>query len=392
MITVPVLTTHDDDTYRVVQMQFEPTAKWTEKSQRFASPHEYCRLVLPENTFLCGASIEVAVDNLLDDNDPLKRFYPESNALVLNCFNAFNVRLHEDHALEILSHRINTLLLTQDASNRLTHYAAVYPVLRQAGFPKLVADTILFFCALDDASLCAALFTNSLQMGGIASRFESFYRSLRNRITVPLYLNCSEARPLLCPMGKSVSADYMSMAQHTQLNLHAMQTRDHTAFDSAQYEEECYRWNRWQWASLHVAFRREILHRQGRPHKFILLCITSHRSAAEPLQPFFREAVIAWGLGEPPQRYESQQSFLRRIGDSYWFLFRANVSEQDTHASVLFERTDELVAKEFVSRSSVNGKGGVEVCLTPVENSDLNLREWHFAYWTKWSFLRAQRV
>lgn len=375
MITVPFLAKHDNDTYRVVQVAFESTRKRILQAEPLVDADaESSRVRVPKATFLYGAHISVCIANASKDSPN-----------ILRCFDVVHVK-KGGVFLGYLCSNINALLLTERASRQLLWYAKVFSLLRLAGFDKFVADLVLSFCALGESPLNTALFANSFPIGGIARRFRSFYLRHRRSIDVPLYLHSSEAYP----EHESVSLSYISKLPDTRLNLHLIDAKVKLPLSD---KRERYRWHWWPCDTLQKAFRHRYLMYKGRRAGFILLSIFTKQHALDDVsQRFFTKAIVEWQDEQEPQWYSSEQSFVRRIGNEYWFLFR---EDRVANTDIVLDDSRQILSDElvlgqtFVARKhfDLSRFSLTSIRLAPATNSGLNLDDCSFKYWIKTFFL-----
>ena len=277
-----------------------------EKPTIYSETHKH--VYIEDKSFLTGVSLSIDASMLSHISDV--------------CFHF----CRGDMIVESLPADLNFLLLASNASPQLTWFSECFLLLRCSGFDKLVSNHVLFYCALADSTLSAALCSDSLP---IMRRYKTFYSDHRNRVLMPIYFSVCQDQLFCGAILHNLSISCQPVVANRAVNntLESSRFVVQTKAPSNEKRLEC--WPDWwlgcqeslMWRKMYCGIFPsdpvDLLYLT--PSRFILLSIDDP-DRNTPDGSFFTKAIIQWNDADAIV-YDSQDCFLRRVRNNYYYLF-----------------------------------------------------------------------
>lgn len=255
--------------------------------------------------------------------------------LVSNAFDKVSV-ICGGQPIESIDGDLNAFLLFCQVKQRMPWYAQVFALLRASGLPKLVADTILSFCAFkgDNAPMLPILGCKIVKTCFI------FYELLARhyaQIEVPV---CLVKRTLRAPLH-NLSLEILHEREKKECVLlldtfcFRQQRRISSLYSSyyTRIQRNPIVQNRSYWiASDEKMFSRttwcclQLFPPRRMPISCVLFSIKCNQSSAVQVKDMFERVCLKWQENEnwkTTATYSAQQCFLACVGKTFWFYIPA---------------------------------------------------------------------
>ena len=218
--------------------------------------------------------------------------------------------------MEHLSGPFNEFLIAKAAQERLNWCSKVFSLLRHVGLAKLVVDTVLSFCILDDVNVAALLlFKSSFRSTAV---FAELYCAHRSSLCIPIYFSVSKSKPFYKPPFQTlvVECDDIKVSNATLES--KMLIGNFVKNDD--FDEERYTWTAGD--NLFSENNSLFQHRQATRISAMVIQFTFDKPLPADVDKLFDSIDVYWADGNGFQMYEHDSCFDRRTGSHFWFVVR----------------------------------------------------------------------
>ena len=312
------------------------------------------------------------------------------HGLLTNVFDFVGLMCGEQ-IVEEMDGPLNTLQLLCHARQRLQWYTETFRMLRKSGLPKLVSDTVLSFCAIEEEEDAGFLAIMACKVVQTCSIFYDLILERRSRLSVPICLTPTILRPHFMSLSFTVTHTYADEKLQPILLREIAGEEWQRRIQSKAIIQTRYQWHRTiptEFAAQDTLCRSNVMVPALLPISCILLRVECPESLVT-VEELFEEMCLDFNRKMQPNEtvvWTAKECFAGRVGQIFWFcvpLFDANTNPMET---ILCDDLAKVGKSFFYCRCTMKN-----TCCNPVlllkRNSpisfDLTLRT-YFKVWNQW--------